>query len=302
MNAASKIVPTSFSQDFATGNVKAAMKEAGAGSGDLYKVPVDKFVVLPGFNVRTQTPEYEAHIEQLTASILANGFYSNKPLGVIINDQGEVVVYDGHTRLEAVKRAITRGAQIETLPAVTAPRGTTMVDLTIGLVTNNAGKELTPIEVAAVCKRMVGWGWDEQKIADRLGVTKGYVNDLLGLLEAPEATKQLVAAGRVAAGTAIKLGKKVGATEASKQLQAAAAALPAGKTVTPKHLKSETKTESAAAASSAPKIHLSAAATRLPSPVFSEAALKKILKAVFDDKGFNKLADKVQSMVIEVVG
>jgi ParB-like chromosome segregation protein Spo0J len=298
MNAAAKI-PTTFSPDFATGNVKAAMKDAGAGSGDLYKVPVDKFVVLPGFNVRTKTPEYEAHIESLTASILANGFNSNKPLGVIINDSGEVVVYDGHTRLEAAKRAIARGAVIETLPAVTAPRGTTMADLTVGLVTNNAGKQLTPIEVAAVCKRLMGWGWDEDKIAKHLSVTKGYVNDLLGLLEAPEATKQLVAAGMVAAGTAIKLAKKVGAKEAAKQLQEAAAALPAGKTVTPKHLKAVPKTESAP---KVPQAHISAAAAKVPAPVFSEAALKKILKAVFDDKGFNKLSDKVQSMVIEVVG
>lgn len=295
MNAASTI-PTEFSQDFAAGNVKAAMKDAGAGSGDLYKVPVNKLVVLPGFNVRTKTPEYEAHIEQLTQSILANGFYANQPLGVIIDESGQVIVHSGHSRLEAAKRAIALGAQIETLPVVTSPRGTTMEDLTIGLVTNNTGKPLSPIEVAVVIKRMVGWGRDTKDIASKLGVTEGYVNDLLGLLEAPEATKQLVAAGKVAAGTAIKLGKKVGAKEAAKQLQAAAAALPAGKTVTPKHLKESAKTESEQPAA---KTYLSPAATKIP---VTEAQLRAALKMVFDDKNFAKLADKVQSKVIDIVG
>ena len=237
----SKTIPLTFDQNLNAGNTKAAMKNVGASSGDLWRVPVDQFVVLPGLNVRTKSDAYEAHIESIKDSILAEGYFQDKPIAVYVDENERIIVRDGHTRLEAVRRAIKAGAEIPALPAVVSPRGTTMVDITVGLVKNNEGKPLEPIEKAVVFKRLVGWGWDEAKVAERFSVTAGYVKDLLRLLESPEEIKSLVSAGKVSAGTAIKQIKKEGNGEAAKTLTAAVknAEAKGATKVSAKHLKKE---------------------------------------------------------------
>jgi hypothetical protein len=274
-------VPTSFAHEIAQGNVKKAM--AGISSGDLWKVPVDQLHILPGFNVRTKSDEYEAHIDRIAKSIFNEGFYPDKALSVFIDDRDRVCLRDGHSRYEATLRAIKMGAQITTLPCVTAPRGSTMEDYTIGLVKSNEGKPLAPIEVAVVCKRLTGWGWDEQKIADRLDYTKQYVVDLLNLLSAPAALQQLVSAGKISASTAIKTSKKEGVAKATETLLAASKAAKGGK-VTAKTLKPAKP------------------AAKAEDLVFTAPYLKAALKRVFDDPGFNKLSDKTQSYIIDIVG
>ena len=79
-----KTIPLSFQQDLSAGNTKAAMKTVGASSGDLWRVPVDSFVVLPGLNVRTKSDAYEAHIDSLVQSILAEGYFQDKPIAVFV--------------------------------------------------------------------------------------------------------------------------------------------------------------------------------------------------------------------------
>ena len=270
-----KSIPLSFSQDLNAGNTKSAMKNRGASSGDLWRVPVDQFVTLPGLNVRTKSDAYESHIEALKNSILAEGYFQDKPIAVYVDDQERIIVRDGHTRLEAVRRAIKAGAEIEALPAVVSPRGTTMVDITVGLVKNNEGKPLEPIEKAAVFKRLTGWGWDEQKIAARFDVTAGYVSDLLRLLESPDAIKELVSAGKVSAGTAIKQIKKEGAAEAAKTLTQVSKDNDGGK-VSAKHIK---KAQEGNALQPGDKVKRK--------PTLKEAT--ELLKKVWGDKNYDKL-------------
>ncbi len=270
----SKIIPTIFSQDFTPGNLKSAMAGAGASSGDLWRVPVAQFYRVPGLNVRTKNDEYAAHVERLAKSMVEEGFYQDKPIAVFIDDQGRVCVKDGYSRLDAVELAISMGAQITSLPAVTAPKGTTMTDIMVGLVKSNTGKPLLPIEVAVVCKRLTGWGWTAQAIGDRLDYTPAYVNDLLGLLEAPAALQGLVSAGKVSASTAIKAVKKDGAEQATETLLAASKAAKGGK-VSPKVLK---------------------AAQEGHTP----AQLTSIIKAVYDDAVFSKLGAKLQDRIAAV--
>lgn len=279
-----KSIPLTFSQDIAAGNTKAAMKNVGASSGDLWRVPVDQFVVLPGLNVRSKSDAYEAHIESLKDSILTEGYFQDKPIAVYVDDQERIIVRDGHTRLEAVRRAIKAGAEIDTLPAVVSPRGTTMVDITVGLVKNNEGKPLEPIEKAVVFKRLIGWGWDEAKVAERFTVTEGYVKDLLRLLEAPEELKNLVSAGKVSAGTAIKQVKKEGAAEATKTLTEAVKASDGGK-VSAKHLKKKANEGMA----------LKPGETVKRKPTLKEAI--QLLKDVWGDKHYTKLDEKTVAQI-----
>ena len=63
-----------------SGPVAATMKAAEAKTGKVYLVPVDKIKVIPGFNVRVETPDYIAHRDEIATSIAANGFNQKKPL------------------------------------------------------------------------------------------------------------------------------------------------------------------------------------------------------------------------------
>ncbi len=203
--------------ELAPGNVKAAMREAAAGSSDLWKVPRTSIRVLPGFNVRTENDEYLAHIASIGESILANGYRQDKPLaGYVAKEGDENIIYltDGHSRLRAVDYAIERGAELEKLPVVVSPAGTSMTDLAVGLVTSNSGKPLTPLEKAEVCKRLIGYGMEEDEIAKRLGFTKQYVSDLLLLSGANKAVKAMVGSGGVSASNAVEALKKHGANAA----------------------------------------------------------------------------------------
>lgn len=196
------------------GNMKAAMREADAGKSDMYTVPRGNIRVIPGFNVRTENAEYEAHVAFIGELILANGFRRDKPLTGYIAREGEsniVCLTDGHTRLRGVDYANARGAEINNIPFVTTPAGTSMEDLTIGLVVSNSGKQLAPLEKAMVCKRLIGYGMEEAAIAAKLGFSKGYVQDLLLLVASNKGIRDMVADGSVSASNAVAVIKKHGA-------------------------------------------------------------------------------------------
>ncbi len=199
--------------ELTAGNVKAAMKESGASSSDLWMVPRENIRVLDGFNVRTNNAEYAAHVCEIGESILANGYRRDKPLTGYIAREGDAnIIYltDGHSRLAGVDYAIERGAEIKVLPVVTVPAGTTMEDLTVGLVVSNSGKRLAPIEIAAVCKRLIGYSMDEDAIAKRLNLTKGYVQQLLSVAGANKKIRGMVEAGEVSLSNAAEALRKHG--------------------------------------------------------------------------------------------
>ena len=205
--------------ELTSGNVKAAMKDSGATSRDLWQVPIGDIRILDGFNVRTKSESYRSRVEYLAALILENGFNQSKPLsGYVALVDGKQTIYltDGHRRLAAAQAAIKRGAEIENLPVVVSPKGTSVEDLTVGLVTMNDGEPLSQYEVGVVCKRLVGFGMDEKTIAKKLGMTPQRVSDLLSLIGAPKAVRDLVSDGTVSASQAIETVKKHGDKAAAK--------------------------------------------------------------------------------------
>lgn len=231
-----------FELSMVPGSVKGAMH--GAKSSDLWKVPLSKLRVKEGFNVRVQN---EAHAEQvrfIADSMKANGFFPDKPIaGYVSKENGESVIYvvDGHTRLQAVHLANSEGAEITELPVVTKPAGTSMEDLTVALVVSNGGRNLTPYEVALVCKRLIGFGMTETEIARRIGKSRNYVSDLLLLAGAPRSITNMVQDGTVSATLAVASFKKHGAQAAEVLEKGLEQATSSGKgKVTGKHLKKET--------------------------------------------------------------
>ena len=219
--------------ELTAGKVKEAMREAGAASGDLWKVPIGDIHVIEGFNIRSNGADHAEHLAGLVSSIMANGFYLNRPLaGYVALKNGKNLVYltDGHCRLEAAQEAIKLGAEIKTLPVVVSPKGTSLEDLTVGLVTNNSGKPLSQYEIAVVCKRLVGFNWTEKEIGRRLGMATNRVADLLTLVGAPVAVRNLVKSGTVSATQALDTIKRHGDKAAEKLELGAEKAKAAGKT------------------------------------------------------------------------
>lgn len=229
-----------FNQELIAGNVKAAMKEAGASSGDLWRVQRDQIKVLPNFNVRFRNDAYRAQVRMLADSMKENGYYQDKPIaGYVAVENGENVIYvvDGHTRLEAVDLANSEGAEIGVLPVVTKPKGTSREDITVGLHRANTNRPLEPIEIGEVCKRLVGYGLDEPEIAKRLGLTAPYVGELLTLAGASNRIRKLVAEGKVSSTLAMATMKKHPEQAAEKLEQAVAKAAGEGKDrATAKHM------------------------------------------------------------------
>ena len=201
---------TTIAQDFTktivASNIKVAMKGVDAKSRDLYFVPIDCLKIMADFNVRAKNDTYFASVREIADSIKANGFYAHKPFAVIVmkeNGSDILAVYDGHTRFDGLMLAISEGASIERVPVVCAPSGTTLEDITVGLVTNNSGRQLDPMGIAVVCKRLVGYGLDNTEIAKRLAFTPGYVGSMLTLIGAPKQIRDMVIDGKVSASLAI---------------------------------------------------------------------------------------------------
>lgn len=189
------------------GSIKGAMRSAGAGKRDMWLVPRSQIRVIPGFNVRIQNAAYHAHIRALADSITSEGFKPEHPLAGYVAREGEdSVIYlnDGHCRLAGVDLAVSEGLEIDVLPVVISTKAHDLEDITVGLVRSNAGKPLESLEKAAVCKRLVGFGWDETRIAKRLGFTENYVRDLLTLIGAPAKLRELVASDQISATAALK--------------------------------------------------------------------------------------------------
>lgn len=234
-------IPAEFSRDLVAGNVKNAMKSVDAKSRDLWMVTPSSLKILSDFNVRPKNDEYFACVREIADSIKANGFYPHKPFAVIVikeNGEDVLAVYDGHTRYDGLQLAISEGFSVERVPAVSAPAGTSLEDITIGLHKNNSGSPLSPMGIAILCKRLVGYGMDVDEIATRMGFTAPYVTNLLSLMSAPKKIRDLVADGKVAATLAIATLREEGENAVSVLEAGLVSAVAAGKVkITAKVLK-----------------------------------------------------------------
>jgi len=222
------------------GSIKSAMKDAEAGSRDLWQVPPEQLHLIQNFNVRVNSEKHQAKVREYADSMLSEGFYQDKPLaGYVAKEDGEQVIYiyDGHTRLAAVLLAISEGADIARVPVVVSQAGISMEDLTVALVRGNSGEPLAPYEMGIVCKRLVRFGMEIPVIATRIGVTEQYVKNLLSLMAAPLEIRNMVIQDRVAASTAIDVIAKHGEKALAVLEKAEAKANGAGKSrVTGKHV------------------------------------------------------------------
>jgi len=187
------------------------------------RVPLDKLAPLPGFNTREKGAAYSERVSNLTASMAQHGFYEDKPLGVtMLPNDDTIYVYDGEHRFDAARAASLDGVEFgEGIPVAWAKEGATVKDLTVHLVRGNDGAALTPVEMAAVVRRLVDMGLDKTEIATEIGRTVRHVENLMVLAGANKTVKTAVAEGKIAAAEAVKLVRKHGSKEAGEKITAA---------------------------------------------------------------------------------
>lgn len=156
---------------------------------------------------------YRDRVRRIANSIKSEGYYLDKPLaGYVANEGGNHVLYvfGGHTRRLALELANSEGAGIETVPVVVSQKNLTVVSMNIGLINGNEESPLQPYEAAIVCRRLVNEGVDLEEIERRTGYSSEWINNLLLLMDAPEALRAMVADEAVAATLAIDMIKKHG--------------------------------------------------------------------------------------------
>lgn len=203
-----------FHEAFSPANVKATMQAHGASSSDLWKIHPSKLRILEGFNARERTPKYLAHLENLTQSIIQNGFLVEHPLTGYVGKDGEdnvIYVTGGHTRHEAVNRAIELGHMIESVSVVTKPKGTSLEDLTVDQKVGNDGQPFSYLEQSTLCARLVTYGMPIAMIARKMGYKQiSSVEDMLLLAGSPRAFRDHVAHEHISATLAVQLLRKLG--------------------------------------------------------------------------------------------
>lgn len=185
---------------------KSLMKEGVFKRVDGFRVLFKDLVIEPGFNLRMEGPDLDAHREAMFQHLMAGGDFP--PLEVRVSDDGKVVVVDGHNRHAVYARAIEAGAPIEWVDVI--PFRGNDVDRVARIITSQEGRKLTPLELAMGYKRLAAFKLTADDIAKRFSKTRQHVDQLLLLANANHDVHELVAAGLVSAAVAVEQLRKHG--------------------------------------------------------------------------------------------
>lgn len=190
----------------------------------------------PGFNLREESAELAASIDELAAYIFAGGVYP--ALEVRPREEGGAWIVDGHRRRRALEKALAMGAPLADKNGDVwidvVPFNGNDADRTLRVMTSNENMKLSPLEVSRGLKRLRNFGWSVADIANKMGKSRARVEQLLVLADSNSDVQNMVATGAVSASVAIDTvrahGEKAGAVIAE------AAKAKAGKKVTAKSI------------------------------------------------------------------
>jgi ParB/RepB/Spo0J family partition protein len=143
------------------------------------------------FNPRDYSlPANRQHLEELKANIRENG--TRVPLLVRFEPStGTCVLVDGECRLRCNLELIAEGVEIDAIPTVQVSGGNEAERL-ITALTANTGKPLSKWESGAAFQRLINFGWDQVKIAKRMGYNVRFVQEAMELADAPQEVKQML--------------------------------------------------------------------------------------------------------------
>jgi ParB/RepB/Spo0J family partition protein len=196
----------------ATGNGKKAtsgIKGIAKGRSDTYRIKPEDIHVKEGFNSRVVNFDpTDAEDLALAQSIAQIGV--KQPVTVFW-EEGKAWLSDGHRRHAASLFAIANIAGVDpelTMPVQTESREADEAERIFSQIVRNTGKPFTALEQASVFKKLLALNWTEQQIADKSGISKQRVSDLMGLQKAPAKIKKMIQKGEISATLAITTLKK----------------------------------------------------------------------------------------------
>lgn len=282
------------------GNLKDAMSEAGASSGDLWKLPFDRLLIIEGFNLRVHNAQYTAKIEEYAESLFNDGWLTHKPMaGLVQRDESSgtsrVYIFDGHTRLLAIPLANHRLAKagrplISEVTVIAIPskkngkEPINMADLTVAMVQGNKSNPHSAYEYAIACKRLADDGESNTVIGRRLGLSGEWVKSLLLLMSAPKELRTRVADDALTVTLAVELVKEHGADEAAEMVEDAVA-----------EKQAQGKPAKLTRKSIKPNNPFTKAVKR------SAPAMYTALESVKQDPGFGKLNTATREKLLEII-
>ena len=187
-------------------------------NASLISVSIRDIEVDPGFNIRHDTAERLAHIDQLKESIRTVGL--QVPLRVRHNDLHYVIV-DGHCRFAALQALHQEGAHADTVRCFVEPGDSTTADHILTMLISDTHLPFQPLERAEGVLRLLRLGWNKPRVAGHLGCSVRQIEYLIDLAHVPEEVKAMVVEGEVAPTAAVKAVRKEGPTRAAEALTAA---------------------------------------------------------------------------------
>lgn len=142
-------------------------------------------------------------IERIAREMVERGFDAGQEVLVRSKPGGRFMVTDGHKRRLAFIRALELGASMPGIPTQSEKVGTNDEDRAI-IRLRAPGRRLSPAEAVIDIKRLIGWNWTPQEIADRLGEKLFWVESCLELAETPFEVREAVRTGKVATTEALR--------------------------------------------------------------------------------------------------
>jgi ParB family transcriptional regulator, chromosome partitioning protein len=200
------------------GNVK-VIKNANRRSDSLYFIDSASIHVIPGYNVRFESDDYNAHVRSMADSMKAEGFHADSPLVVYvakIDGEDRVTLIRGHSRMKALALANDEGAGITEIPVIFKPKTISPQELEFDLIDSNNGRNLTTYETAIVVKRLMNLGITEDELLAQKRFSPPQLQLLITLASAPPRLAELVASGQASAKVAVELIRKHGPVAAQR--------------------------------------------------------------------------------------
>lgn len=209
----------------------AESKADGIQKATYFKVDPNIVEFEPGFNLREEGAELDAHIERLYQAMKEGAYIPPIDVSVV---EGRIVARDGHCRTRAGRRLRAEGVEYQL--EARQLRGNE-ADSVFHMLGSGQGKSFTPLEQGRGFMRLVRFGFDVAAIAKKTGLHRSTVENGLALAEAPVAVQAMVATGQVSSSLALSAVREHGPRATARLQEAVAVATAAGKTkATAKHV------------------------------------------------------------------
>lgn len=181
-----------------------------------------------GFNLRTEGPDLEEHLERMYVAMKGGAYVPPIDVKVVA---GRIIARDGHCRTRVAMRLKSEG--VDYLLEARQVRGNDQDDI-LHMLGSAQGKAFTPLEQGRGFLRLINMGMNNTQIADKTGLHLTTIANGLTLAEAPAAVQKLIATGKVSVQVVLKAIKEHGdkAKDVIEALVKRAAASGGGK-VTP---------------------------------------------------------------------